>query len=536
VGESGNGVDGVRQVFLDSGNYALIENLGDTFPGGVLTYTARAGDTLMGIASQMYGNPSLWFVIAEANGLNAGDRLEAGRTLIIPNSVKSGYITAENHRVYSESEIVGSTLPNLKTPPPPKKKKGCANIIMIIIVVVIAVVVSIVTAGIAAPLAAAAVGAVGATAGSLAAFVVTAAVYAAVGAVVAAIGSIVQQGLFIALGYQESFSWKQVGSAALAGAFAGAAAGVGAAAQAAAQAGQLSAQAAQYAKVAAAALKAGEAASKQILSGGKITSWTSLAAAAVGGYVGAGQAIETGNFTRAVDTGNTALANAARAAASDLQHLAKVTEYATPWVQLAETYVRNDGKLTPMDWANAAGSTLNSAIGANFSGIEAKGLRLGANLLVAGALSKYDKEGAQSYLENAIGQEAGQFIAGFVAGQVKEFLPDDPNASSFVFDPERDTFVDSRTNLAYDEAKGAFVNGLGNAVVYVDPEEQLAAVRAQQSQQSGFIRTAANDGETTQNRGHCDTGRRTVTSLRPGRSQRWLAAAGDSPGSNARAS
>src|SRR5262249_35684128 len=155
--ETGNGVDGVKQVFIDSGKYALIENLGDTFPGSVLTYTTRLGDSLMAIASMMYGNPSLWFVIADANGLDPNARLEAGRTLIIPNSVKTGTITAENHVVYSESEVVGSTLPNLKTPPPPAPKKGCGNIIMIIITVVIAVVVTVVTGFIATPLALAAV-------------------------------------------------------------------------------------------------------------------------------------------------------------------------------------------------------------------------------------------------------------------------------------------------------------------------------------------------------------------------------------------
>src|SRR5262249_52028037 len=112
--ETGNGVDGVKQVFIDSDKYALIQNLGDTFPGSVLTSPTRLADSLMAIASQMYGTPPLWFVIADANGLDPNARLEAGRTLIIPNSVKTGTITAENHVVYSESEVVGSTLPNLK--------------------------------------------------------------------------------------------------------------------------------------------------------------------------------------------------------------------------------------------------------------------------------------------------------------------------------------------------------------------------------------------------------------------------------------
>jgi nucleoid-associated protein YgaU len=73
--ETGHGVDGVQQTLIDTGKYNLIENLGDSFPGGVLTYTTRDGDSLMAIAAQMYGNPSLWFVIADANGLNAGEQL-----------------------------------------------------------------------------------------------------------------------------------------------------------------------------------------------------------------------------------------------------------------------------------------------------------------------------------------------------------------------------------------------------------------------------------------------------------------------------
>ena len=189
----------------------------------MFSYTTRDGDTLQGIASQMYGNASLWFVIADANGLNAGEGLKAGKTLTLPNSVKTGTITADNHRVYSESELVGSTLPNLKTPPPPSSG-GCGSILMIIIVVVIAVV----AAAFVGPLALALLNVVGA-AGAIA----TVAAYAVAGALIAAAASIVQQGIFIALGYQESFSWKQVGNPAIAGAISGAAQGIGAAAQAA---------------------------------------------------------------------------------------------------------------------------------------------------------------------------------------------------------------------------------------------------------------------------------------------------------------
>ncbi len=290
VGENAVGVDGKKSIVLDAGSYALNQNLSDSIPGANLSYTVRAGDTLQGIAGQMYGNPSLWFVIAEANGLSAGETLKAGTQLIIPNSIQSGTITADNHKVYSEGEIVGSTLPNLKSPPPPSHG-GCGSILAIIIVVVIAIVVAVVTWGAGSAISAALIGSLGVTAGTTAAAAITIATFAVVGAVVAAVGSIIQQGLFIALGYQAKFSWKQVSHAAIAGAITGAASGVGNFAQVAAKAGELTAEGAQYARIASAALKVAGEASKQLLDNGKITSWTSLAAAAVGGYAQSGQAI-----------------------------------------------------------------------------------------------------------------------------------------------------------------------------------------------------------------------------------------------------
>jgi YD repeat-containing protein len=147
VGETGHGVDGTQSVELDSGSYSLVKNLGSDTPTPAITsYTAHDGDSLQGIAAAVYGNPSLWFVIADANGLNPGEPIKAGTQLKIPNSIQQGQFTSETHALYNESDIVGSTLPNLKSPPPPSSG-GCGSIIMIIIVVVIAVVVAFFTAG-----------------------------------------------------------------------------------------------------------------------------------------------------------------------------------------------------------------------------------------------------------------------------------------------------------------------------------------------------------------------------------------------------
>ena len=131
--------------------------------------------------------------------------------------------------------------------------------------------------------------------------------------------------------------------------------GIGAAAQAAAKVGELSAETAQYAKVASAALKASSVAVKQVLDGGKITNWTSVAAAALGGYVLTGQAIAAGadeaykgaasigdydRMIRAEDVYNVATKGSTA--------LTFVSNYVTPWVQVAETYVRHDGGTRPI--------------------------------------------------------------------------------------------------------------------------------------------------------------------------------------------
>jgi len=459
VGQNTRATDGTLTVQLDTGTYAQVQNLGESNPGINLTYTVQQGDTLQGIADQMYGNPSLWFVIAAANGLSAGATLAAGTVLIIPNTVQSGTITSANHTVYSQTQITGSTLPNLKTPPPPHHG-GCGSILMIIIVVVIAVVAAIATAGLADVILG---GAVAAASASSAATITA---FAVAGVAVGAAASIVQQGLFIALGYQKSFSWKDVAASAVAGGFAGAAAGVGQAAEIASKAAASSGGAFSLlglstteVKVAVAALDVAKVASQELIESGKITSWVGLASAAVGGYATAAQDIATGaangaTSQEAVDKATIAVQNA--------NQLAEVNNYVTPWAQLAETYARQ-GSLRPSDWATAVGSTLsqavtqgnqNNTLSQRLQRLSDGALRLGTDALVAGGLSLFDKAGAESYLENSVGQEVGQFIGQSAGGWLAAHLPQ-VDLGSRVFDPKKNAFVDSSTGqevrLAYGE-------------------------------------------------------------------------------------
>jgi nucleoid-associated protein YgaU len=48
------------------------------------TRVVKRGDTLSGIAAEMYGDPAVWRAIARANRLDDPLRLEIGRPLQIP--------------------------------------------------------------------------------------------------------------------------------------------------------------------------------------------------------------------------------------------------------------------------------------------------------------------------------------------------------------------------------------------------------------------------------------------------------------------
>ena len=60
-------------------------NLRQTDPE-LTTRVIRRGDSLVSIAAQVYSDPSLWRVIADANGLDDPLRLEIGRRLTIPKA------------------------------------------------------------------------------------------------------------------------------------------------------------------------------------------------------------------------------------------------------------------------------------------------------------------------------------------------------------------------------------------------------------------------------------------------------------------
>ena len=127
------------------------EPINAEYPGKTPTrYTVQDGDTLNSIARALWGDASLWYVIADANGLTGESHLSAGQILSIPNKVANVHNNASTFKVYNAGEAIGDAMPTLPPeplpPPPPQSGGGCGGIGQLIAIVV-AVVVTIYTAG-----------------------------------------------------------------------------------------------------------------------------------------------------------------------------------------------------------------------------------------------------------------------------------------------------------------------------------------------------------------------------------------------------
>ena len=187
-------------------------------------YTVRGGDTLAGIAAGLWGDSALWYKLAEANGLSASSALTEGQQLRLPAGVRRSSFNASTFTPYNPADAIGDTQPTTPQPQKAGHHKKC-GVLGTILIAVVAVAVTVVTAGAAvaalAPASAeiatlsAGIGAV--LSGSVAGAVGIGGAIA-IGAGAAAVGSVVSQGLAVATGIQEKFSWKGVALSALSGA------------------------------------------------------------------------------------------------------------------------------------------------------------------------------------------------------------------------------------------------------------------------------------------------------------------------------
>ncbi|WP_445286901.1 Ig-like domain repeat protein [Variovorax atrisoli] len=176
------GVDVIKPEVSFSFGYQPID--GNYPSGSPGVYAVQVNDTLQSIAKGAYGDGNLWYLIADANGLMSNADLRAGQVLTIPTRVTSAN-NVNTFKPYDPSKIANDTPTMLARP---QDEKGCGGVGQVIVAVITAVV-AIYTGGIAG----------------------------------AMLGSVVGQTAGVAMGVQDGISWKQV---ALAGVSAGVSAGL----------------------------------------------------------------------------------------------------------------------------------------------------------------------------------------------------------------------------------------------------------------------------------------------------------------------
>jgi hypothetical protein len=184
---------------FDTGTNPINDLYPSAAPGNV---TVREGDTLQSIAQSQWGDASLWYLLADANGLTGSETLTAGMVLNVPSKVANLHNNTGTFKVYDAGKAIGDTGPTLPDPPP--ANKGCGAVGMILAIVV-AIVVTAMTSGTTS-------GFWGGIFGNQPALVAV-----ADAATAAAAGSVASQGVLIATGNQDHFSWKGVALAAIGG-------------------------------------------------------------------------------------------------------------------------------------------------------------------------------------------------------------------------------------------------------------------------------------------------------------------------------
>ncbi len=101
-------------------------------------YSVREGDTLAGIAASVWGDASLWYLIAEANGLSGAESLPAGTSLIVPDKVVNVHNSAKTFDVYDPNHAAGDLSPTEAKPPKKTNNCGLFGTILVMVVAVVA--------------------------------------------------------------------------------------------------------------------------------------------------------------------------------------------------------------------------------------------------------------------------------------------------------------------------------------------------------------------------------------------------------------
>ncbi|MDR5777681.1 MULTISPECIES: LysM domain-containing protein [unclassified Caballeronia] len=378
------------KVFTPVGTADFDENylaINGAYPGiSPGTWTVRGGDTLQSIASALWGDATLWYILADANGLQGTDVLKAGQTLTVPSKVTNVHNTATTFKPYDPGRAIGNTQPTLPDPPPPPGRGGGCGAFLTVIAIVVAVVVTVYTAGAAS---AAIGGAASAGAGTGAAAGGAAAGGAAAGGAVAGgavAGGAVAGGAVAGGAAAATASTWSLGIAALSGGGTLMTAGVAVGASAIGGAvGSLASQA---------VLIAGGAQQGLDLKGVAISAGSAALGASMGGTVSAG----LGN------TGNAMATGALRGAATQGMSIALGAQNGFDWKGIAASAI-----------ASGASAYVGDALGQTKLGKALPSLSLGASALASGVTSTLVRGGS---LQRNAGAIAGDTIGAMVIAQM----------------------------------------------------------------------------------------------------------------------
>ncbi|HYD38919.1 MAG TPA: LysM peptidoglycan-binding domain-containing protein, partial [Allosphingosinicella sp.] len=99
-----------------------INSYGQGSAGG--SYTVRTGDSLSSIAASLWGDSSLWYKLAEANGMSAANALVEGQRLTIPAGILKSQHNAGTLRPYDPGEAIGDVSPTTPQPQRAAPRRG----------------------------------------------------------------------------------------------------------------------------------------------------------------------------------------------------------------------------------------------------------------------------------------------------------------------------------------------------------------------------------------------------------------------------
>jgi YD repeat-containing protein len=109
-GAFANGATVGKQEEQFSSNLEVINSYSQGSVAG--SYVVRSGDSLQGIAQNLWGDSGLWYKLAEANGLSGAASLFEGQTLRLPAGVMRNTYNASSVTPYNPAETLGDVTPS----------------------------------------------------------------------------------------------------------------------------------------------------------------------------------------------------------------------------------------------------------------------------------------------------------------------------------------------------------------------------------------------------------------------------------------